>query len=286
MRKHIIYLILVLTILSCKKDKFDSDRYLKIYETFDNEGFEAIQYEDNRIFILNSHLKRGETNSDYSGTDWNMELQEYGSKGEKISEKIFDNPYAMDIARDMSFTKSGDLLVTGSIQEITDFYFEQIRILKVTKQLEPIWEKTYGNINSADEGKCIIESNSNDIYIVGDGYFGAYLLKLNSQGDSLWTKIYDDMSLNAISETNNGEFLIGGQTYYNTNVDFLYKIDSEGDLIWKKGISEIDWPDGYGYSTVCYSIIPSVGDKFIISGFTSKKSNSLGNFIIERLKPK
>jgi len=77
----------------------------------------------------------------------------------------------------------------------------------------------------------------------GNGNNEGYLLKINMQGDTLWTKHFGgqyDETINSITQANDSNFYATGQTKNegDTLGDIsVFKLDSLGGLIWKKKIS-------------------------------------------------
>tara|TARA_Y100001970_G_scaffold247678_1_gene316593 strand:- start:1768 stop:3000 length:1233 start_codon:yes stop_codon:yes gene_type:complete len=110
------------------------------------------------------------------------------------------------------------------------------------------WEKTYGtpqaNVGlygnqTADGGYAIagysipVDRNDKDFW----------LLKTNSNGDSLWSALYGDslnQLVNNFQETSDGGFILAGETWgVTTNNDILIiKTNSEGEQEWSKKIIE------------------------------------------------
>jgi hypothetical protein len=140
-------------------------------------------------------------------------------------------------------TSDGGFIVVGWTESFgngaSDFY-----IIKTDANGDSIWTKTYGS-EWADEGR--------DILVTGDGGYvfsgkrsisqseaKHYLMKLNSQGDSIWAHSYVDIGVytitHSITHTSDGGYaLIGYHPYsqYNRYVDII-KTDAEGDSLWSK----------------------------------------------------
>jgi hypothetical protein len=98
------------------------------------------------------------------------------------------------------------------------------------------------------------------------GYERACLLKINSQGDSLWSHIYSGFDygneVNDIIPTDDSGFLVAGSTWPLNSVGsgiWLFKLDSQGNLIWSRIYS-------FGKISSAKAIIPSGDGNFIIAG--------------------
>ncbi len=121
------------------------------------------------------------------------------------------------------------------------------------------WQKLVGGslddsfsnvISTSDGGIMAIGYTKSNDFDVTSNYGGndVFLVKMNQQGDIVWTKTYggaDNEVGNAIEETNLGGYIIAGTTTSNTfngnTVDdfdgtnsFLLKIDADGNIQWVK----------------------------------------------------
>ena len=121
-------------------------------------------------------------------------------------------------------------------------------LVKTDKFGDTLWTKM--NIlnapNSTDSrAKTINETTNGDLVISGlvNTYFPtytkySYLYKLNSNGDSLWAKTYDDFQFNYVELDNNENFIIAGEKIINQNTIHpkLIKANFSGDTLWTKSI--------------------------------------------------
>ncbi|MDD5528551.1 MAG: T9SS type A sorting domain-containing protein [bacterium] len=109
------------------------------------------------------------------------------------------------------------------------------------------WIRTYGG--TADDGGNSVQQTMDSNYIFA-GYTysfeaGVYLLKINSMGDTLWTKTYGETGCDewgsSIQQTTDGGFIIlGGKgSTDSTRKIWLIKIDANGDTLWTKAHSII-----------------------------------------------
>ena len=127
------------------------------------------------------------------------------------------------------------------------------------------WEKFFGgtsndratDVISTNDGYIIIgstESNDFDIKNKTGSSYDFWVVKIDTEGKLLWQKTFGGSEIetaNAITKTNDGNFLIVGDTRSNDgnisnalgNADvWAIKIDTEGSLLWEKtfGGSEFD----------------------------------------------
>jgi hypothetical protein len=109
------------------------------------------------------------------------------------------------------------------------------------------------------------------------------LIKTNSNGDSLWAKLYGepgtDCNAYSINLTSDGGYIIAGQIYSsstgNSNI-LLIKMDEFGDTLWTKSI-------GNQLNEYAYSVQQTVDGGYIISGTNGDvlliKTNELGEVL-------
>src|SRR4030042_5820903 len=84
---------------------------------------------------------------------------------------------------------------------------------------DTLWTRTYGG-SDWDEGYSILETSDGGYLVLGGtASFGQnqdiYLIKINSDGDTLWTRLYGSSGYDAgscIRETSDGGYIITGST--------------------------------------------------------------------------
>ena len=108
------------------------------------------------------------------------------------------------------------------------------------------WQRTYEYDDTASPGADValsIQQLSDKGYIIGgftqSSVWASFLVRTDSLGQSLWSRTYNDGSVNecyAVQTTRDGGFVLtGGLVSYVTDTDvFLIKTDSAGNPIWQK----------------------------------------------------
>ena len=120
------------------------------------------------------------------------------------------------------------------------------------------WTRTYGG-DEADVGCYILEINDGSFVVLGKTKsFGAgetdlWLLKLNIDGDTVWTRIYGGESWDhgsRVEVTNDEGYLIFGETRSFGDGSWVLETDNVGDTLWTQVLSKGGYteqtPDG-GY---------------------------------------
>lgn len=166
----------------------------------------------------------------------------------------------------------------------------QIYLVKVNDDGNVIWEKTFGG-SLFEEGSSVRETQDGGLIICGftasegSGAKDAYLAKLNSTGELIWSKIFGDIhddGFGGVIETTNGdfisvgstvtEFLEEGQKQY-TDV-LVVKTNNNGDMIWSRNFGG-NRSDGAG------QIFRANDGGYIINGNTSSYSKSSDIYVLK-----
>lgn len=144
-------------------------------------------------------------------------------------------------------TSDGGYIIVGSTlsvyKDYSDFY-----ILKTDQNGKPIWSKILGgsyqdhasDILEVDDGYII--AGASDSY--GNGTNDIVIFKISKSGDSLWFRSYptryDEVAFRIIEGLDGGYIVCG---YTKNTADgsvnaLVMKVDSKGNLIWKKDYGE------------------------------------------------
>jgi hypothetical protein len=127
-------------------------------------------------------------------------------------------------------------------------------VIKTDTSGDTLWTRAFGG-PSLDYGYDVCETNDGAYVIAGYTMsFGAgdedvYLLKLDSDGDVLWTRTYGGAGLDearSVCFTSDGYIVAAGQTEsFGSGVSdvYLLKVDADGDTLWTRtfGGAESDW---------------------------------------------
>lgn len=153
-----------------------------------------------------------------------------------------------------------------------------------------LWQTIYGG-PGRDRAQEIIQTTDGGFivcgYVAPFGNYSGFLLRLNSSGDTLWSKRYRSTGasysdLNSVKELSDGGFVACGQAPNASNNNDIYMIrtDASGNLLWSTliGTSENDNAD---------YILP-VNDGYVLAGGKGfdgyfVKVDSTGNKIWEKV---
>lgn len=168
-----------------------------------------------------------------------------------------------------------------------------VLVLKTDEDGNLIWLKNVGGL-LAESGYSVAVSRSGNIvaagktFSFGSGDSDAYLVALNSSGDTLWTKTYGDLSNEAaygIDTTSDNGFVFAGVTDslgLGDRDGYFVKVDSMGNKLWQQFIGGLG--DGTSQSVAQRSngeyIVAGTDNSYGAGGygFYMTRTNSGGNW--------
>jgi gliding motility-associated-like protein len=136
---------------------------------------------------------------------------------------------------------NNDLIVVGHTASFGSGNRDALAI-KLNSLGDTIWTQLYGNSNAENIYK-IVQTNDNNFVLCGDtrsigqGNEDVLLIKINSNGDTLWTKSYGTTFSDkgfALTEDQSGNLYVQGVNTQFPNGVFLMKVDPNGVLQWTK----------------------------------------------------
>lgn len=145
-------------------------------------------------------------------------------------------------------------------------------LIKTNTSSDTLWTKTYGG-SDYDYLYSIIETSDGNYLLGGQtASYGAgntdyWLVKVDTSGDTIWTKTYGGSSYEnmfSVTETSDGKYLLGGYTYsYGAGYTdyWLVKTDMNGNTLWTKSY-------GGSGSDYLYSIVEASDGNYLLGGFT------------------
>ncbi|MFA5032844.1 MAG: T9SS type A sorting domain-containing protein [bacterium] len=211
----------------------------------------------------------------YGAGNGNAYIIKTDPSGNVLWTRIYGMP-GIDCGYSVHQTSDNGYIITG--ETATEYGnglgHANILFLKLNSSGNISWNKVYsGAVNCDDYGFSIRQTNdkgyiiAGGTYSYGAGYCDAYLVKTDSIGNVLWTKVYGEPDLDFIESVNqtsdSGYVGAGGITFSGTKKDlWILKTDPLGDTIWTKiyGGTRDDW----GHSTQ-----QTIDGGYIIVGETS-----------------
>lgn len=267
--------------------KLDSLGNLKWSKAFGGSDFDeaaaAIQTKDGNYLVL------GFISNTPVGTD--ILLLKLDTNGDTLWTKIISGTGYDDMS-DLVELNNGDIIICGYTDSFTIDYHSDLLLMRMDKNGNIKWSKTYGG--SLDEKGGTIHLNSDSTLLMcgwtssfGAGSMDAFLLKTDLSGNTIWSMTYGGPApelLMSVKDLPSGQLLAIGATYSYGAGDldsYLLKLNSNGDTLWARtyGGKKQEMPfsffktsdKGYVITGGTASFKDTVGDIYII------KTDSLGN---------
>ena len=188
--------------------------------------------------------------------------------------------------QDVLPTADGGYIIAGKTENniINDL---DILINKTNNLGEIVWTKTYGG-SRPDYANCILQTIDGYLILGYSQSFGGgdqdnYLLKINTVGDTLWTKVYggygNEDGKEIVATADGNYVIVGGSNSVNfSNNDMqLIKIDPLGHVIWTKY-----YGGGTTYESA-RSVKLCLDGGFIIAGKTLSIVNALASVYLVKI---
>lgn len=256
--------------------------FKKLYSTTgpSNQGSGIIQ-QANGDYIISGIRSVPYTTGQYLA---NIYLMRINSVGDAVWTKEIGTNTDRELAYGMTQLPNGNIIITGSIN-LPPSGLSDALIVCTDSNGNLIWQKRYGGsmtdqaTSAVFDGKDIIVSGITESYGAGDA--DAWLLKLNTAGDTIWTKTYGgtafDDAWGVVAA--HGAYYITGGTY--SFADGLYddawvvKIDTAGNKLWHKAYGEKDRVD-WAWSIAPVTTSGAVTG-FVLTGIKDTEENQPGN---------
>ncbi|RJP77403.1 MAG: T9SS C-terminal target domain-containing protein [Candidatus Zixiibacteriota bacterium] len=213
----------------------------------------------------------GETES-YGAGDRDIWLVRTNGQGQALWTRTYGGVDFDQVAAGLATGDNGFLVAGTRGIVVNQEYDENLWLLKLNADGDTLWSRTYGG-SYADWSSALIETPDAGYLLIGGTYsFGAgwndaWILKLNSQGDSLWSRTYGgwngDQIYGAVP-TADGGFLLAGETDSFGAGDrdvWLVKINAQGDTIWTRTFGESMYD-------AARAVIATGNEHYLVGGFT------------------
>ena len=246
------------------------------YDTTTDYGFDVCQTLDGGFIMVGDSYYSSVIQGGY---DWGVNIVRTDSLGNKLNHVLEDKYGTQHLHRVVATSDSGAIAIGTA---------GAIYIVKIDKHGNITWTKGYGG---SGDGWSILELAEGGYMAFGDRDFSPpehedfWLLRLDSQGDTLWTKRYRNASSDlgyGLDQTADGGFVMTGEMYRNAGVDptdfYMIRTDANGDTLWTKTIGG----DQYERS---YCIRQTMDGGYIIAGRTDSYGAGDDDFYIVKLAP-
>ncbi|MCK4306892.1 hypothetical protein KAW50_01540, partial [candidate division WOR-3 bacterium] len=206
----------------------------------------------------------------FVGTQFIVSAPAIADAPDTLWTKTYGGTY-FDYGESVQECAEGGFIIAGATKSFGAGSYD-IYLVRTDANGDALWTKTYGGTDY-DWGKSVEECAGGGFIITGYTYsFGAgmddvYLIRTNSNGDTLWTKTYGGTGNDggySVQECADSGFVIAGATgsfgvgYYNV---YLIRTDVDGDTLWTRTYGGTDYDCGE-------SVQECASGGFIIAGET------------------
>lgn len=191
-----------------------------------------------------------------------------------------------DLVSSILQTSDNCYLLTGATTAAVAGYIDAV-VLKMDSAGNILWTKAYG-LNDFDQLTSAVQTYDGNFVCAGSSKVSstndrdALVMKIDNSGNILWSKLYGTIGtdyaspLEGLIQTTDSGFVVVGISNNLTGVfnndPFIMKLNSNGDTVWTKGLS-----NQFNESFSSVKQTPDGG--YIVTG----RSNSFGNFVTDAL---
>lgn len=249
----------------------NTDGYYNLegYSTW-GEGHAVLETPDKGFLIA------GYQGSSMTSSTYNMRLIKTDINGDTLWTRKYGGNNE-ERAFDVALCPDNGYILTGFTKS-SGAGGKDLYIVRTDENGQQRWEKTYG-YETDEEGYSIVTSTDGGYFIAGklyryDGSGDLWFMKLNAQGDSLWTKRYGGNRRDEVGEvhrTADGGYIFAGtrghslSLGYITNI-YVIRFDAAGDTLWTREIGDDNYWENGG------DILEQDDGTFILVGYYRNKN--------------
>lgn len=213
------------------------------------------------------YILTGWTESFASGYE-DVYLVKTNKDGNFIWQKSFGGPDDYDAGYSVKQTNDGGYIITGETGCFGAVGYD-VYLVKTDSLGNLVWQKNYGYGYTNDYGRDVQQTSDEGYIVVGytgiSGGYEVYIIKTDSIGEILWTKVYYgggyfDMAW-SVQQTSDNGYIIAGTKAVNGDDIWLIKTDSIGDTLWTNTYGGPATDHGY-------SVDITSDEGYIITGWT------------------
>jgi len=171
----------------------------------------------------------------------------YLVKTDAAGEMLWQQTYGgegLDDSRSLELTSDGGYIIAGFTMSFGAAFIDAY-VVRTDADGNELWYRLFGGAGQ-DMGFCVRETRDEGYAVgistdsFGAGILDMYLVRTDSNGDSLWTRTYGGSLVdqcNSVQETMDGGFILGGSTnsFGAGGFDIYFvKTDADGDTLWTR----------------------------------------------------
>lgn len=173
-------------------------------------------------------------------------LAKFDSNGDTLWTKTF---LKEAVGFSVQQTSDSGYIIAGAVRGSFNNY--DVLLVKTDKNGDTLWTKIFmkvGNLGETgdDYGYSVEQTNDGGYIIGGTTFFDQkgkpYLIKTNSNGDTLWTRIFGTLwdDGRSVQQTSDGGYIFTGKISIDSNHTnlLLIKTDANGDTVWTRNFGD------------------------------------------------
>ena len=191
------------------------------------------------------------------------------AKGDTLWTRTFGGSNT-DVGRSVQQAADGDFVLAGHTNSF-GAGSRTVYLIHTDATGETLWTRTYSGINYSEGGT--VRQTADGGFVVGGytgsftGYSDAYLIRIDANGDSLWTRTFGGSGTdrgNSVQQTSDGGFVLAGWTISfgaGASDVWLIRTDPQGNILWTRTFG--------GWNTdVGRSVQQTTDGGFVLAGYT------------------
>jgi hypothetical protein len=259
-----------------KTNTYGDTLWTKTFGAADEEFGSSVQQTTDGGYILvgNTYL---------SGNSSDIWLIKTNATGNTLWTKTYGGVHS-ESGLDVEQTTDGGYILVGYTYVSGNDY--DIWLIKTNALGDTLWTKTFGG-DYGDFGVSVEQTNDGGYIVGGNLDYGngvnadIWLIKTDSNGDTLWTKIFGGAMTNdcsAVQQTSEGGYILIGNTNRSgsglMNI-WLIKTNALGDTLWTKTF-------GGSYTEYGKDVLQTAEGGYVLCGATN--SYGAGNYDVWLIK--
>ncbi|MEE9554168.1 MAG: T9SS type A sorting domain-containing protein [candidate division Zixibacteria bacterium] len=234
-----------------KTDEVGAINWIETFGGSEDDGGIAVEQTPDDGFIIVGYTES------FGALQTDIYLIKTDSRGDSLWSNRFGGD-STDIGRSVYLTSDGGFLISGQTYLFGPGEMDAI-LIKIDSLGQETWSSTFGGLaGEIDDGFAALETEDGGYMLVAQkGAFGpdpedVWLIKLDENGDSLWTRTYGDEFVDrglSLVRLTSGNYLIAGFAYSFRSESYdVYSviIDENGELLYSNTYGGFDTDLGIG----------------------------------------
>ena len=209
--------------------------------TFNEKGIASLQLADGSILMVGNVASTDDQSS-------NISLSKLSAEGDLRWTKVYGTD-RNDAANNMTWMEDGHIAVVGESHAIGADNNVDGFVLKLDKDGNEIWLKTYGLQNRNESFYSIDQTTENGLiitgFVTGNGFGNDhYVVRLDGEGNEIWAKAYgtegNEVGV-AVRQTLEGNYVLIGDKQQGTDGPYgieVLQLDANGNEGWQLDIND------------------------------------------------